>query len=227
MRLGRLAPNFAALAAAPAHDLGTEPPPTVLDRSAVPFRPGLDGNDIYGNCSTVSLANMIRAKAALGGYQAYVDPEAAVRFFAACAGNPPDLKAVDGMVYLDVINRQQAEGFNTGHDTLYGIPGTVGVDRASLAAGMVKFGTVGIGIVLHERDMAAFEAAQTWDTVQAAGDLVGGHACLVWDYTGLEDTDVVRIATWGTLFPATWRWVDAAIDEAHALAYPQEVAVPA
>jgi hypothetical protein len=222
MRLGRLPHNAEALAAAPAHVFGASVPPPMMDRSAVPFAPGLDGNDEFSDCTCVSLANMIRARAALNGFQAYVDPAQVVDFFAACAGNPPDLAAVDGLIYLDVVNRQATTGFATGHDTLFGIPGTVGIDRTSIAVAMDRLGSVGLGVTLHQRDMLAFQSGAVWDTEDAAGDVVGGHAVVAWDYTGLGDTDTVRIATWGVLISARWRWVEASIDEAHALAYPQE-----
>jgi len=47
---------------------------------------------------------------------------------------------------------------------------------------------------------------------------------LAWDYTGLGDTDTVRVATWGQLIRVTWRWLERATDEAHALDFPQETA---
>lgn len=180
------------------------------------FQPGLDGNDVYGDCTVVSLANMIRARAALNGFQAYVDPQKVIDWFAAASGDPPDLAAVGGLDYLGVVNRQAALGFDTGHDLLFGVPGVVDTARTSLAAAMVRFGSVGIGVTLHESDIAAFQAGTTWDVT--SGAVVGGHAVVGWDY----DADTVRFATWGTIARVSWNWLAAAIDEAHALDYPQE-----
>ena len=222
MRFGRLPHDPVALAAAHKHVLGVSLPQTVLDRGAIPFQPGLDGNDIYGDCTCVSIANAIRARAVLNGFQANVSSTAAVTFFATCAGHPSDLVAVDGLVYLDVINRQASEGFPTGFDTLFGIPGTVDPSRASLADAIGRFGSVGVGVTLHQSDLAAFQAGAVWD--DGSGDVAGGHVMLAWDYTGLGDTDTVRVATWGRLIRVTWRWLERAADEAHALDFPQETA---
>lgn len=51
----------------------------------------------------------------------------------------------------------------------------------------------------------------------AANAVVGGHATISLDYTDLADDDTVRIATWATWKPATWRWVRARLEEAHGL----------
>ena len=68
-----------------------------------------------------------------------------------------------------------------------------------------------------------------WDTGTPAsyGDPTpgswGSHAVLGWAYTGLEDTDLVQIVTWGRLQPATWRWFRSRVTEAHALFHPQVI----
>ena len=73
MRYGRLPFVPADLAAAPVHTFGAGLAPTVLDRRSVKFTPGLYKNDIYSDCTVVSVANMILARAALNGFQAYID----------------------------------------------------------------------------------------------------------------------------------------------------------
>jgi hypothetical protein len=164
---------------------------------------------------------MINAKSALEGFQTYIEPQKVVDFFAAAAGNPPDLTTVDGLIYLDVMNRTSELGFDTGHDKLYSIPGTVNLDRNSLAVGTANLGSVGIGITLTQTDMQNTSPASVLDTLLPAGDPVGGHAVITWDYLGMNDTDLVRIGTWGYWQHVTWRWIEARIDEAHAATWPQ------
>lgn len=192
----------------------------MLDRSAIDFTPGLYQNDIYPDCTVVSIANMASARAAVNGYALYVDPTEVIDFFLAAAGDPSDPTKIDGLVYLDVINRQAAKGFFTGHDTLFGLPGTVGLTVPEIAAATNTLGSAGLGVVLFERDMDTFESG-IWDVGTNDGAMVGRHALITWDYTGLKDTDLVRLGTWGTWKHATWRWVKARIDEAHGTRWPQ------
>jgi hypothetical protein len=233
VRLGRLPANPAALARQPEHKLGAMPVPMVLDRRSVSFTPGLYHNDTIGDCTVVSIANMIGACAALNGYQAYIDGDKVLQFFADAAGNPPDLAAVDGLVYLDVVNRQAQIGFDTGHDRIFGLPGTVGLTRMELAAGMNELGAIGIGVLLKAKDMAtvqqnmASSAPLPLDAGMDDGAVIGGHAEILWDYTGLLDDDLVRTGTWGYWQTVTWRWVSARIEEAHGLRFPQLAAAPA
>ena len=221
MRFGRLSPNKTELASAHAHTFGVRLAQPVLNRQSVAFTPGLYRNDTLGDCTVVSIANMINAKSALNGYQTYIDSDKVVEFFKEAAGNPPDLTTVDGLVYLDVINRQAQLGFDTGHDRLYGLPGTVGLSRNELALGMEAFGSVGLGVTLRDRDVQTTSSYSTLDAGPSDGNVIGGHAIIGWDYTGLGDTDIVRIGTWGYWQMVTWRWIDARLEEAHATNWPQ------
>jgi len=221
MRFGKLRPDPKALAAARTHTFGAQLAPKVLDRRSVNFTPGLYKNDVLSDCTCVSVANMINAKSALEYFQTYIEPQKVVDFFADAAGNPADLTAVDGLVYLDVMNRTSEVGFDTGHDKLYSIPGTVNLDRNSLAVATSHLGSVGIGITLTQADMQNTSPDSVLDTLLPTGDPVGGHAVITWDYLGLNDIDLVRIGTWGYWQHVTWRWIDARIDEAHAATWPQ------
>lgn len=221
MRKGRLPHDPDVLAQAPVHLFGAVMPPPALDRTPVNFVPTLGGNDTYSNCTVVSLQNMILYRSALNGFQTYIDPAIALQFFADCAGNPADLLAVNGLVYLDVVNRQATHGFDTGHDLLFGIPGVVSLRRNSLALAMATLGGVELGITLHELDEENFSNGKPFDTAADMGAVTGGHAIVGLDYTGLSDTDTVNVATWGRIVPATWRWLASALDEAHALSYVQ------
>jgi hypothetical protein len=224
IRLGRLPHDPVALASAPAHKFGASPPPAALDRSAVPFTPLLGQNDVYSNCTVVSVQNMIEAQSALSGFgQSYIDPVKALEFFATMHGNPPDLVNAGGLVYLDVMNRVAASGFDTGHDTLFGIPGTVSQDRPSIALAMEHLGGVGLGITLREADEEDWADGRMIDAKpgQDRGKVVGGHAIFGWDYLGLADDATFRAVWWGKLVPTTWRFLQQALDEAHGARWPQ------
>jgi hypothetical protein len=220
-RLGKLRSNPADLSAAHVHTFGASIAPAVLDRHAVDFTPCLDGNDRLSNCTVVSVANMIRGRAALNGYHAYVDTAKVIEFFLAAAGNPPDPSTIEGLIYLNVINRQATLGFDTGHDKLYGIPGTVGISRNSLAVAMNELGSVGMGIILKQKDMPTAIPTPVLDIGPNDGVEVGGHAVIGFDYTGLGDLDTVRMGTWGYWQNVTWRWLESRIDEAHGISWPQ------
>ncbi len=67
------------------------------------------------------------------------------------------------------------------------------------------------------------DRAAVWD-VQAGRDdgaVAGGHALIAWDYTSLSDDGLVRLGTWGVWQPATWAWVAARLEEAHAIVWRQ------
>ena len=220
---GRLPHDPAALAAAPAPDVGSETPPPVLDRRGVDFSPDEYGNRSYPDCSAAGLANYARAVAALNGYGLVVDPDKPLAFYASCVGDPPDLAATPGAVLLDVLNRQARDGFDIGPQQLIGLYGTVPLTRAALALSISRFGAGYWGITLRARDMQVFGGSAPWDVTADDGGRVGGHCVMAFDYTGLGDEDTVRVGTWGAWQSATWRWVHARLDEAHALVYRQLV----
>lgn len=221
MRLGRLPHDPLALAHTLAHRFGTEPAPAVLDRGALGFAPELYENDTLPDCTAVALANAARAVAALNGYELVVDPASVPAFYAGCIGNPPNLAATDGAVMLDVLGIQASRGFDIGNQCLNGLFGTFDVrSRSVLALGIARFGVGYWGVTLRERDM---ERGPVWD-VQAGrddGNIVGGHAVIAWDYSGLTDDGLVRLGTWGSWQPATWGWVAARLDEAHGTVWRQ------
>ena len=229
MKFGRLAHDPTALASVPAHRFGAVPPPPALDRRSVVFEPGLFQNDTLPDCTAVALANVARATAALAGYQLVVEPALVPAFYAACVGVPDTEAAMavtDGAVALDVLARQARDGFDIGPQKLYGQSAAIDVaSRSDLASGIARF--VGYwGITLRERDMQT--VGGRWDVVPGRDDgpVVGGHMVIAWDYFGLQDSDVLRIGTWGTFQQGTWAWVHARLDEAYGVGWPQLAAAP-
>ena len=230
MRLGRLPHDPAALARAPsfaAHHFAAVKPPALLDRSHIEFAPGLYRNDDLPDCSAAGLANAAGMVAALNGYGLAVNPDKVPLFYAACAGcdaTDAAMQATDGAVLLTVLARQVRSGFDVGPQTLVGLHGTVPLDRSVLASAMTRLGHVYLGVTLRERDM---ELPAVWDVLDGRDDgaVVGGHCVVAFDYAGLQDSAVVRLATWGAWMPATWAWIAARTGsgqgEAHALVWRQ------
>ena len=225
MRLGRLPHSPAAVSAAPSlagHRFAATLPPAKVDRRAIPFAPGMYQNDSLPDCTAAGLANAAGMVAALNGYQLTVDPTLVPPFYAACVGCAPTeaaMAATDGAVVLDVLRRQATQGFGVGPQELVGLFGTL-PSREAIASAVASLGHAYLGVTLHQADMDAFEAQGTWDTGND-GPVVGGHCVVIWDYEGLGDGDTVRVATWGALQSATWRWVQTRLDEAYALVWRQ------
>jgi hypothetical protein len=219
--LGRIRHDPMALARAPSHRFATVSPPLRLDRHAIAFAPELYANDVLPDCTAASLANAARGVAALNGYDLVVDPSCVPAFYSVCIGNPVNLAATDGAVMLDVLARQAAQGFDIGPQTLHGLHGTIDSQgRSALAHGMARLGVGYWGVILRERDM---ERAALWDIRDDRddGDIVGGHAVIAWDYSGLADDATVRLGTWGSWQPATWAWVSARLEEAYCIVWRQ------
>ena len=227
-RLGRLPHDDAAIARAPQHTMKAGAPvPPVLNRSHIPYAPGLYHNDTLGNCTAAGLANAALAFAlARSGFAPVIEPDKVVDFYALCVGNPPDLVAAEGCVELDVLTRASTDGVDFGQQVPLGL--TYGVadpkDRSEIAHITLTYGSAYIGITLTERDMDTIAAGGSWDDDGSdASPPAGGHCLLVWDYLGLKDTDPVRLATWGQLQTATWRWLGRRLVEAYAISWPQLV----
>lgn len=224
-RLGLLPHDPAAVARAPSlsrHPLAAIVPRAVVDRSDVDFRPGLYQNDTLPCCTAAALANAASAVAILNGYQLAINPERVPVYYAECVGcapTPAAMAATTGAVALEVLNRQAVHGFDAGMQTkLVGLHGVLPLSRNMIAAAVDRLGHAYLGVLLHERDM---ERAPVWDVQPGRGDgeVVGGHALVAWDYSGLDDSATVRLATWGELQPVTWRWLAARLTEAYAIVW--------
>jgi hypothetical protein len=147
-----------------------------------------------------------------------------VALYSASTGYVPGDPSTDqGGVELDVLGYQASHGFDTGDQApLVGAFATFDPrDRATFASTMALLGPVYLGVNLASADL---DTSVVWDTA-TPGDQTpgswGGHCLLAWDYTGLGDTDTVRLATWGTLQPCTWRWLADRCEEAHVLIWRQ------
>lgn len=234
VRLGRRPHEAARIAKVQPHRMGASKPPSKLDRSNIPFVPGMYGNDTLPNCTAVSTANIARAFSWVRtGCDIPIDPAKVPAFYALCLGIPDTEAAImasDGAVILDVLERAAAHGYDVGQQVSL-FPSHASIDagnRAAIADAALLHGAADLGVALSISD----QKMSVWDTVAPAdaGDPTpsswGGHDLFLWDWDGLDDTSLVRLGTWGGFQLATWRWVQARAEEAFALDWPQLVAAP-
>jgi hypothetical protein len=227
--LGRHAHDPGRVAALPSHVMAASKPPIALDRSSIPFTPGLYENDTLPICTACATANCARAYSWIKTQvDTVVQPAMVPAFFAACLSipnTPAAIGATDGAVMLDILDMAQSTGYDVGQPSpLYPTVHAIDFgDRMALADAILRYGAANIGIALAMAD----QRMQVWDiyTPADAGDPTPGswglHDTFIWDYDGLDDTSLVRIGTWGYWQQATWRWVRKAVEEAYRLNWPQ------
>lgn len=215
MKFGRKAHDPARLAESPRHRFAARLAAPSVDRRSVDYQPELYGNDRYGDCTVVSMANYARGVAALVGYPLVVEELSLIQFFCD-VGQNADASAIDGLVAQDVIDHQGAHGLQIGMTTpLVARSGTVDLNANALKLAIQNLGGVYMGVRLYERDMDT--VGKTWDVVGDSGALVGRHMINLWDYT----PTAARLGTWGGFQGATWPWILNRADEAHGLVWRQ------
>jgi hypothetical protein len=217
MRRGYLPSSQDFLASAPRHVFGAAQPKFSVDRSAIDITPNLYNNDLYGDCTCVSYANLARCIAKLNGFDLIVDPASPLKAYAGVLGNPPNLIAAQGAMPMDVLRFLGRNGFDIGPQKLVALQGLVAPNRIAMAHAIERLGGLWFGMMLHARDEATTD---TWTTIGDRGDVTGGHMMNAWDYTGLSDNDTVRVGTWARWQRVTWRWMEETM-EAHALVWRQ------
>jgi hypothetical protein len=113
MLLGRKPHDPLRVAAHPARRLGlAKPPPSQINRSKVPFAPGLYGNDTLPDCTAVTTVNMARAFSWVNaGCDIAVQAAKVPAFYALCVGcasTQTAMAATDGAAVLNVLERASA-----------------------------------------------------------------------------------------------------------------------
>lgn len=213
MQTGRLPHDPARLAAVAPHQFQLAIPAR-LDRSHIPFVPGLYQNDILPDCTAAALADTARAAAWVWtGADIVIDPNKVRQLYARTVGVPDDivqLAASNGAEVLDVLGTAATHGVDFGQQTLLS-PTWERVDTSDVhnIAHAMLYGAAYLGADIADADMIA----KVWDKPYQPpiGDETpgskGGHCFFAWDYEGLELGDLVRFGTWGAWQPGTWRWL--------------------
>jgi hypothetical protein len=227
-RLGRLQPDAEMLRRCPqlgVGSFGAKRSISSLDRRSTGFNPDNDRNNELSNCTAVAVANYARAAAlVIGGYKIVIPTPKVVGFYSQTTGYDGTPATDRGGFIPKVLANQTAQGFDTGDQTRFvGAWGTFDPLDVNLARNaMAETAGVDIGIALSISDQ---NTPGVWDInpPASAGDPTPGswglHSALGFDFTGTEDTDTVRIGTWGGWQDVTWRWWRKQVDEAHSIAW--------
>jgi len=201
-------------------------PPPIVDRSQVPFHPKMWSNDIYPCCTCSAYANMALGVGTLNDTLASYtfSPQNALDFYARVVNINPfdftDLQKSDGTEILTVLQDQLKWGWEADPEAnpseiLVADYANVPLTRAMLANACYLYGGVDLGVTIYQSDVDIIGKG-VWNAPQQGG-LEGGHSLALWDYTGLANTDTVRLVTWGGFQLATWQWIESACEEAWAL----------
>lgn len=206
-----------------------------LDRSAVPFIPGLFGNDSLPDCTAVGVANSAIASGVIRSAEPVILDGKPQALYAQVIGQPDatpqQLATTQGAVAMDVLNQVATNGFDAGEQVpLVPVQSFPAHNTREVIAGLMCGQTVTayLGIRLYARDMDQVGQGPWTASVADSGALEGGHVLLAWDYpVGLGDTDLVHLATWGMLQPCSVAWLMERLDETHGLEWPQLAPAPA
>lgn len=196
----------------------------VLDRSRFNPHPKMLMNDQIGDCTCAGLLNgmnCIESVASNGqAIVPYVDSDALTLYEKAAGYNPNDPNTDTGMVETELLEYTVRNGVGVGPYRYYPVWGTCDIsDRNAIALIMQYFGFAYLGVVLRTSDQ---DMSKPWDTLSSDSfDVWGAHCLLVYDYTGLGDTDLVSCITWGGIYRGTWRWLMSRLMECHAVAFRQ------
>lgn len=205
--------------------------PPVLDRSKIIYPTSMYDNDRYGNCTSAAVANTMNISATLDGFTLPIDNVDVDTFYAQCTGWNPTIPGTDnGADPTLVLGRLASQGFTLHHGGKYnysyiGTFGTVDIDdRNALANTMDILGSFYGAFGMAQADSITASQNGVFD-INTPGNQTawswGGHLMCGYYYTGLSDTDLVYLATWGGLRAATWRWVRARLSAAYGVAFRQ------
>jgi len=225
MRTGCLPHNKALLATLPVVHFGAEPVPANVPTPTCSVM--LGRNDVDPTCVPTALANAANLFCYKMRTGELVVPDSAILKLLAEAIGQPDateaqLAACDGCEPLAAYGIAETQGWDIGEQVPI-VPNlrVLGQQtRLGIAAAVARLGSCPVAVMLYESDMEAFSPQGIWNA-PPGGDVEGGHMVCVGGYSGLEDSDTVAIATWGTWFPATWDWLHSRLQLALAVGWRQ------
>lgn len=226
MKLGRTAPTpRQRLRAMPITRYMTAPlPPAPIELHNADGAPiGMFGNDRYGNCTFVGVANIraILSKLCGEGTLAITDAEVIAAYLKFTDGQ--DVGAVE----QDVLTMAQREGIDFGEPEPWHIDAWARVDLGDveLCRQLINlFGALYLGVSLP----LAAQRQELWDVgpkgTRGRGyrpGSWGGHALL---QSGYDKHGAVDLVTWGMVKIATPAWMKGYADEGYVL-LPRDLAI--
>lgn len=187
----------------------------------------MGGNDTAGDCAEAGYYNAVRVQANLAGWHPAIAPGAALTYYGKFGYVPG--QSDPGTLLSALLADQTKNGVAGAMDgsPYVGLWSAVEPDNLNLLRCCIaSFGLAYLGIRVLVGD--TFQGVMDLGT---GGDqtLEGGHCLMALQYTGIEDTDVVTLGTWGSpapnqpLYQCTWRWLENRLEESYALVHPQLV----
>jgi hypothetical protein len=216
-RLGCLPHDPAVAASLPQIGVGAA---ALLPRVVPPldWTPTLGDNETEPTCVPTAYINATRASMRyLGGGDIQVsDAEVRAQYARAIGrpgATPAELAATDGCDPLAFMAMIQTDGWWTVGLQAPLVPtygAITNLFRGSMARVIGEVGAVMLAVTLYEQDMETQVRGAPW-TGLPTGEPIGGHMIAACSYSGLQDQDTLKIATWGVWQPATWEWIAARI----------------
>lgn len=191
------------------------PAPSFLDWSSVITKLGvawgMDGNDTVGDCTVAALNHIMMVTSATAGKLVQASLAQIMAMYEAISGYVPGDPNTDvGATEVSALNYMRKHGLNGQKVDAYA---SLNIAlRSELLVACNLFGPIYIGVWLSQTDMDDFEAGKGWTDVSDTNS-IGGHAIPIVAY----DSSGVEVVTWGRKQAASWHWLMAHMDEAHAL----------
>jgi hypothetical protein len=172
-------------------------------------------NDRIGDCTEAMVGHLIEAASEYGqGAAALIGDQDVLAAYERVSGyNPADPSTDQGAVLQDVYGDWRKNGVG-GHKNLV----FAQVDHRNgteVRQAVDEFGAVGLGIIVTQDMMDAFDAGQDW--VSSGGAQLGGHAVPIVGY----DRVYVYVVTWGKVQAMTWGCYDNVTEEAWVAVLPE------
>lgn len=177
------------------------------------------GNDQYGDCVSVGVANMRRSTTAALSTETYASLNEVLDFYK--TQNPSFPAEDNGMDMQTALEYLVAHGGPDGVKAL----AFAKVDHANLAemdAAVAIFGGVFVGINVLAANMTEFDRQQPWDYI-AGSPVDGGHAVWAGGYNAADIRNDIRFITWAKETSFTDAFVSHQMDEAWVVVWPEHL----
>jgi hypothetical protein len=229
-RLGRRAPsNKPALRLAEILKAVPEHPPAA-DYLAVVSDFGLYGNDRYGDCGPVSVANSVKVVTRLGNELGeYSVSQEDVFDLYRRSGNPdfdpndpggPGDGGVDMQTMLEAL---LAGGIGGRKPVAFAKVDISNVDE--VRAAIAYFGCVLFGVNLERAQQEQTDSTRVWDYSPSAE--WGGHAIAAGTYSSSSSGVDVSVVTWAEIVGCTDAFLERQLEEAWVVVWPEHLSHPA
>jgi hypothetical protein len=185
------------------------PPASVPVPNVNPW--GMDGNDVYGDCTLACAAHLIEAWNA-DTHRSDPVPSAAQVDAAYLKMSPHDT----GLVISTVLAKWHKPGL--WGDKVWGHAPVQTHDQTEIRLDIAQFGGVYIGVQLPQSAEDQTDARQPWTIVEHS-PILGGHAIPLLGY----DATYAYAVTWGAVQAIAWSWLNVYMDEAWVVLSQQVV----